>query len=56
MENLRDTIYMVGEAIEKARKYGLVEEVIATALIRIKEDPSITPEEAMQYGLEEWDL
>lgn len=54
VEKLMDTVDIVSESLELAKKNGLDAEVVTWALITIKEDPSIEIEQAIKIALEEW--
>ena len=53
MEELIDYIARI---LKIAKKEKLEIEVIATAFQKLKEDPSISIEEALERGLREWDI
>lgn len=44
----------IGDVLDQAIEYGLEVEVIYWALKYMKEDPSISPAEAMTLGVLEW--
>ena len=53
-ENLLGVIQIVGNILEAASDYNLGVEVIASALIALKENPSISIDEALDIGYNEW--
>lgn len=53
---LQETIELVYETITQASHSKLECEAIATALIFLKQNPNATIEEALQVGLNDWDL
>jgi hypothetical protein len=44
----------VNEALKLASEYGLLAEVVWSALEYMKRQPDVTLTEAMQYGVSEW--
>ena len=48
------SIDAVEYALSQAKDYGLESEVVTYALKYIKEDPTLSIEEAINKGLEEW--
>jgi hypothetical protein len=55
-EKLGETVKNVGNVLILAEEFGLQGEVIATAMIYLKENPGATIEEALQVGLQDWDI
>ena len=51
-----DDIKAVDHALTEAKKHGLEVEVIAWALNAMKKDNTLTIEQALSIGLEEWDI
>lgn len=47
---------MVNDALERASKYNLQNEVLGSAFIALKEDPSLSIADALNDGLCEWDV
>jgi hypothetical protein len=45
----------INELLELAQEYGLITEVIYSALEAMKENPNLEPVQAIEIGLEEWD-
>lgn len=57
MEDLYEkAIEMCFDAIDIAEKEGMVAEIMASALINIKEYPTLSILESLNLALEEWDL
>lgn len=54
-EQIRD-IDIVAKAIVRAEEFQLTTEVVWSALKAMKENPTLTIEQAITIGLEEWDL
>ena len=57
-ESLADAVSAVGRVLsdDDVVNYGMEAEVLGTALIYMKENPSATVEEAISAGFIEWDL
>lgn len=53
-EDPSEYLEVVARVAEEARRYALLPEVIAYALIHMKQNPSISIAEAMYLGLHEW--
>lgn len=49
-----DEIKAIYSILREAKEYGLETEVIWSALNSLKSDPSQTPIEAMENGMNEW--
>lgn len=47
---------MVKETLEQSKAYNLEIEVLAFALIALKKDPTLTISQALESGLQEWDI
>jgi hypothetical protein len=45
----------ISELLESAQEYGLLTEVVYSALEAMKENPELEPHSALAIGLEEWD-
>ena len=46
----------VDDTLKSARRYGLEVEVISTALIFLKENPTMQIEYALHVALQDWDV
>ena len=55
-ESLSDTISYVNLALSAAKKYHLEIEVIATAMILLKQDPKLSIVTALAIGMADWDV
>ena len=55
-ESLEDTINYVKIALSAAEKYHLEIEVIATAMIFLKENPKLSIITALAVGMADWDI
>ena len=44
----------ISEALDTARSYGLVNEVVFSALLYLKKYPNATPLDAITHGMLEW--
>lgn len=55
-ESLSETSENVMYCLQAASKYGLEVEVIATAMVYIKENPDKSIEDALNVGLSDWDI
>jgi len=55
-EDLATVIESVSAAMDDAIQYNLVAEVIATAMIYLKENPNASIDEALDAGLSDWDI
>lgn len=53
---MEQTLYMITEHINDAKQYGLEAEVIYSALLAMKENPSLSIEDAIAIGCDEWDV
>ena len=53
---ISDAIELVAEAFDKAKEHDLECEVMATALVFLKDNPDRSIEEALAAGLEDWDV
>lgn len=53
-EDASEYLEVVTRVVEEAQKYALLPEVIAYALIHMKQNPTISIGEAMYLGLHEW--
>ena len=53
---MEDLIDFIEEISKIAKKEGLEFEVLASAFLELKQDPSISIEEALIRGLREWDI
>ena len=51
-----EILNMVNETLEQSKIHGLESEVIGYALIRLKENPTLTISQALEAGLQEWDV
>lgn len=49
-------IGIIHTVLLNAADYGLEAEVVATAMIYLKENPKATIEEALEVGLQDWDI
>ena len=45
---------VIGKGLDTALQFGLEVEVIYQALLAMKKDPTISPVEAMVFGIDEW--
>jgi predicted RNA methylase len=45
---------LIGKGLDTALQFGLEVEVIYQALLAMKKDPTISPVEAMIFGVAEW--
>jgi hypothetical protein len=54
MENTITVLNVVHDALKIASDYNLEAEVMAYAMIFLKDNPKITISEAIQCGLNEW--
>lgn len=45
---------VIGKGLDTALQFGLEVEVIYQALLAMKKDPTISPVEAMVFGIAEW--
>ena len=50
----QDDLRAIAAFIEEAAEHGLEAEVIYTAIKYVQEDPSISPAQAIQMGMDEW--
>jgi len=55
-ESLLETMDNVSTALKIAGKYDMEVEVIATAMIFLKENPDASIETALNAGLGDWDV
>jgi hypothetical protein len=55
-ESLLETMANVSTALNVAGKYDMEVEVIATAMIFLKENPDASIETALNAGLGDWDV
>lgn len=55
-KGLVDSVDSIWERLRPVMAYALEVEVITSALLAMKEDPTISPEEAFRRGCEEWDV
>jgi len=46
----------VGNGLQAAEQYGLIDEVVATIFVLTRENPSWTIDEIIGEALKEWDL
>ena len=44
----------IAEALKRAEEYGLLPEVVWSAMSYLKETPAATISEAIEYGVSEW--
>jgi len=51
---IADELDIINDLLEKAQIYGLRDEVVYFALKYMKEDPTISITEALNYGYGEW--
>lgn len=56
MESAYDIVDAVGKALLIAERYNLQVEVMVSTLTYLKRNPSSSIQEALEYGLNEWDL
>lgn len=54
--DLPDMVEYVYESLERAAKYRMQPEVIASAMVYLKSNPSATIEECFDAAFQEWDL
>ena len=54
--NITETMDDVAQALKFAGEYGLETEVVATAMLFLKENPEATINEALHVGLSDWDI
>lgn len=54
--DLTDMIEVVYESMERATKYKMQVEVVASAMIHLKQNPSATIEECFEAAFNEWDV
>jgi hypothetical protein len=50
----QDDLKVISTLLEEAAEHGLEAEVIYFALKYMQEDPTMTPAQAFQFGMEEW--
>lgn len=57
-EDLSKVVQMIANVLldDDVRHFGLAPEVIATAMVFLKENPSATIQEALTVGFTDWDL
>jgi ElaB/YqjD/DUF883 family membrane-anchored ribosome-binding protein len=55
-ENLNDVLDAVEEVLRLSEQHDLSEEVIATTLIYLKENPKVSIAYALGVGLRDWDI
>ena len=55
-ESLVDVVEKVKGIFDITEESGLIIEVMATALIFLKENPTMTIEYALHVGLQDWDV
>jgi hypothetical protein len=55
-ESLESVVEQVTSTFERIKPYGLDIEVFATALIYLQEHPEVSIAEALQVGLNDWDV
>lgn len=55
-EDLPRVIERVQTTLNESGKSGLQSEVIATAMIYLKENPEVSIQEALYIGLVDWDI
>jgi len=55
-ENSERELKYVNQCLEDAGKYSLQVEVVVWALKAMKAHPELTVQEAMERGMEEWDV
>jgi len=53
---ISDAIELVAEAFDKAKEHDMECEVMATALVFLKDNPEKSIEEALFAGLIDWDV
>lgn len=51
-----EQIEIISSLISRANYYGLTPEIVYSALILMKEDPSIMPVVAMTQAVRDWDV
>lgn len=56
MDNIEENIRIVADAIDHARKHGLLEEVITFALLYMQQNPGASIKDALNSGCDEWDI
>jgi hypothetical protein len=54
--NLTETMDAVANTLKFAGEHGLETEVIATAMLFLKENPDAEINEALNVGLSDWDV
>ena len=54
--NITETMDDVAQTMKFASEHGLETEVIATAMLFLKENPEATINEALHVGLNDWDV
>ncbi len=51
---IHEQLVLIVEPLQVAKDHNLVPEVVGYALLFMKENPSLTIQEAMQQALQEW--
>lgn len=55
-ESLTEAVLNASEALDQAKKHDLEAEVVATAMIWLKENPDKSIFQALEVGMGDWDL
>lgn len=55
-ESLMNAMESVNDALERAAKYKLQNEVLGSAFMALKENPTLSINDALEVGLQEWDV
>ena len=55
-KDLTEIINLVADTMHEAAHYGLVVEVIASAMQFLRDNPGTDISTAIQHGLNEWDI
>ena len=51
---LKGLFYLINKVLEFVQQDGLLTEVVYLALKEMKQDPTLSPSEAIQFGYSEW--
>ncbi len=54
MDEMQDELRYIHETLGYAEQDDLVIEVVYQALLEMKQDPTLSPSEAIQFGYSEW--
>lgn len=53
-QDILETMGLINEALDQAQQYGLTTEVVYSALTYLKQHPTMSVEDAILFGLEDW--